>query len=111
MFGKFELFVGFWFFFLNVVGGDFSIVLSIFFMVIIIGDGKGMWVLMLDVIVVQCVEVILGKNYFDQFVLVFKVGDEFVVYDFMVEQFGVVYLFVDDLILNFFGIYDVSNIF
>lgn len=109
MLGKFEPLAGLWSFSPNAVGGDLSIVLSTFFTATITGDGKGTWALTPDATVAQRAEAILGKNYFDQFALVFKAGDEFAVYDFTAEQFGVAHPSADDPILNFFGTYDVSN--
>ena len=108
MLGKFEpLFEGGPFVFSpNAVGGDSSIVLSTFFSATITGAGVGTWAFTPDATVAQRASAMLGKNYFDQFALVFKAGDEFAVYDFTAAQFGVAHPSAEEPILNFFGTYD-----
>ena len=52
---------------------------------------------------------LLGKNYFDQFAIVFKAGNGFAVYDFTAAQFGVTHPSADEPIFQFFGTYDTSD--
>lgn len=106
MLGKFEPVRGNWIFSPNAVSGDTSIVLSTFFSATMTSAGVGTWAFTPDATVAQRASALLGKNYFDQFALVFKAGDEFAVYDFTAEQFGVAHPSADDPILNFFGTYD-----
>lgn len=98
-----------WQFFPNAVGGITDIVLANFFSVTFDSAGKGTWAFTPDSEVAKRAFDILGKNYFDQFVLVFKAGDGFAAYDFTAEQFGVAHPSADDPVFQFFGSYDVSN--
>jgi len=110
MLGKYELVNGKWVFSPKAVGGDTSIVLSSFFSVSFTsGTYAGNWAFTPDATVAQRAESILGKNYFDQFALVFKAGSEFAAYDFTAEQFGVPHPSADDPIYNFYGTFNTGN--
>lgn len=91
------------------IGGDTTIVLSSFFSVTLTGKGVGTWSFTPDATVAERASALLGKNYFDQFVLVFKLANEFVAYDFIAEQFGVTHPSADDPIFTFTGTFDLSN--
>jgi len=91
------------------VGGDSSIVLSSFFTATVDSAGKGTWALTPDATVAQRTSAVLGKNYFDQFALVFKAANSFAVYDFTAAQFGVAHPSVDVPIMNWSGTYDVTG--
>ncbi|WP_305072607.1 PEP-CTERM sorting domain-containing protein [Propionivibrio sp.] len=89
--------------------GDLSIVLSNFFTLTMNADGySGTWAFTPDAEVAKRAEPILGKNYFDQFMLVFKSGNAWAAYDFTAEQFGLLDPSADDPIYNFFGTWDTS---
>lgn len=109
MLGKFEQTNGKWGFTANAVGGYTDIVLSSFFTATVTGAGKGTWAFTPDSTVAQRTSTILGRNYFDQFALVFKAGNAFSVYDFTPEQFGMSAPEVDDPVMNWSGTYDVSG--
>lgn len=91
------------------IGGDASIVLASFFSVTLTGAGKGIWSFTPDATVAARALEELGKNYFDQFALVFKQSTQFAAYDFTAAQFGIAQPSADDPIFNFGGTFDVSN--
>lgn len=91
------------------IGGDASIVLSSFFTVTSTGAGTGTWAFTPDAEVAQRAFDVLGKNYFDQFVLIFKAGPNFAVYDFKSHQFGIENPSAEEPIYTFAGTYDLSN--
>lgn len=91
------------------VGGDTSIVLASFFTVTSNGDGTGTWAFTPDAAVASRTEALFGKNYFDQFALVFKQAREFAAYDFTAAQFGVAHPSVDVPIFHFGGTFDISK--
>lgn len=110
MLGKYELVSGKWVFSPNAVGGDTSIVLSSFFSVnFTSGTYAGNWAFTPDATVAERAESILGKNYFDQFALVMKAGNEFAAYDFTSEQFGVAHPSAVDPIYNFYGTFNTGD--
>lgn len=110
MLGKFEQQAnGVWGFTANTVGGRSDIVLSSFFNATITGAGTGTWSFTPDATVAQRTSTLLGRNYFDQFALVFKAADAFSIYDFTPEQFGMAAPEVDDPVMNWSGTYDVSD--
>jgi len=89
--------------------GDLNIVLSSFFTLTMNADGySGTWAFTPDAEVAKRAESILGKNYFDQFVLVFKSGSAWAAYDFTAAQFGLTDPSADDPIYNFYGTWDTS---
>lgn len=98
-----------WAFVPNTIGGHSDIVTSSFFTATISSAGKGTWAFTPDATVAQRTSTILGRNYFDQFALVFKAGDSFSVYDFTPDLFGMLPPDVDDPVMNWFGTYDVSG--
>lgn len=91
------------------IGGDSSIVLSSFFTVTTTGQGKGTWSFTPDAAVASRASAVLGDNYFDQFALVFKLANAFVVYDFTGAQFGVTDPSASDPIFTFSGTFDISD--
>lgn len=93
----------------SAVGGDTSIVLSSFFTATVDSAGKGSWALTPDANVAQRASTVLGKNYFDQFALVFKSANAFAVYDFTAEQFGVTHPTAATPVMNWAGTYDVTG--
>lgn len=98
-----------WAFVPNTIGGHSDIVTSSFFTATISTAGKGTWAFTPDATVAQRTSTILGRNYFDQFALVFKAGDSFSVYDFTPDLFHMPPPDVDDPVMNWFGTYDVSG--
>lgn len=91
------------------IGGDDNIVWASFFSITVDGAGIGTWAFTPDPEVAQRAESLLGKNYFDQFALIFKSGNAFAVYNFTAEQFGVSSPSADDHIFHFFGTYDTTG--
>lgn len=91
------------------IGGDLSIVLSSFFTVTMTGAGTGTWSFAPDAEVAARAAAVLGKNYFDQFALIFKQSTQFAAYDFTAEQFGVTHPSADDPVFAFGGTFDVSK--
>ena len=92
------------------VGGDASIVLSSFFSLTFSTGHSGTWSFTPDAEVAKRAEALLGKNYFDQFMLVFKSGDAWAAYDFTGEQFGLLNPSSSDPIYQFFGTWDTSGV-
>lgn len=111
MLGKFEQQTknGPWAFSPSTVGGSSAIVLGSFFTATVTGAGTGTWAFSPDATVAQRTSTLLGRNYFDQFALVFKAADSFSVYDFTPAQFGMEAPEVDDPVMNWSGTYDVSG--
>lgn len=109
MLGKFEQNNGSWGFTPSTVGGSSAIVLSSFFTATITGAGTGTWSFTPDATVAQRTSSLLGRNYFDQFALVFKAGNAFSVYDFTPAEFGMDAPSVNDPVMNWSGTYDVSD--
>lgn len=110
MLGKFEQGNnGSWGFTPSTVGGSSAIVLSSFFTATITGQGTGTWSFTPDATVAQRTSSLLGRNYFDQFALVFKAGNAFSVYDFTPAEFGMTAPKVTDPVMNWSGTYDVSD--
>ena len=111
MLGKFEQQTtnGPWAFSPSTVGGSSAIVLSSFFTASITGQGTGTWSFTPDATVAQRTSTLLGRNYFDQFALVFKASDSFSVYDFTPALFGMNAPSVTDPVMNWSGTYDVSD--
>ena len=83
--------------------------LSSFFSITVTGAGTGTWALTPDATVAQRAFSVLGKNYFDQFAIVFKAGNAFAIYDFTAGQFGVTHPSADEPVFNFFGTFDTSG--
>ncbi|MBS0347667.1 MAG: PEP-CTERM sorting domain-containing protein [Proteobacteria bacterium] len=98
-----------WAFVPNTIDGHSDIVTSSFFTATISTSGKGTWAFTPDATVAQRTSTILGRNYFDQFALVFKAGESFSVYDFTPDLFNMAPPDVDDPVMNWFGTYDVSG--
>lgn len=94
----------------SAVGGDSSIVLSSFFSLTFSTGHSGTWAFTPDAEVAKRAEALLGKNYFDQFMLVLKSGNAWVAYDFTGEQFGLGTPSSSDPIYQFFGTWDTSSV-
>lgn len=93
----------------SAVGGQTGIVLSSFFTATVDSAGKGTWALTPDATVAQRTSTVLGKNYFDQFALVFKAANAFAVYDFTASQFGVTHPSATTPVMNWEGTYDLTG--
>ncbi|ANQ86703.1 hypothetical protein dqs_3686 [Azoarcus olearius] len=91
------------------IGGDDSIVWASFFTVKSNGDGTGTWAFTPDPDVAKRAFDILGKNYFDQFALIFKQSTAFAAYDFTAAQFGIEHPTADMTPLHFGGTFDISK--
>ena len=91
------------------IGNLTNVVLATFFSLTMTSDHSGTWSFTPDAEVAKRAESILGKNYFDQFMIVFKSGDAWAAYDFTGAQFGLDNPSADDPIYNFFGTWDTSG--
>lgn len=91
------------------INGTTSIVLSSFFTATVTEQGIGTWSFTPDATVAQRTSSLLGRNYFDQFALVFKAGNGFSVYDFTPAAFGMNAPQITDPVMNWYGTYDVSD--
>lgn len=118
MLGKFEqnATTNVWGFTPNAIGGNSTLVLSSFFTATVDAAGKGTWSFTPDAQAGTRASQagVLGKNWFDQFALVFKAGDDFAAYDFTYDRFIATGLIsgiplATDPMLNWSGTYDVSN--
>ena len=94
----------------SAVGGDNTIVLSSFFSLTFTTGHSGTWSFTPDAEVAKRAEPLLGKNYFDQFMLVFKSGNAWAAYDFTGAQFGLFNPSASDPIYQFFGTWDTSDV-
>jgi len=93
----------------SAIGGDSSIVLRSFFSVTQTGAGTGTWAFTPDATAARRAATAIGNNWFDQFALVFKAGDNLAVYDFTPDLFGAKSPLASDPIMNWFGTYDLSD--
>lgn len=91
------------------IGGNSGIVRSSFFSATETSAGQGTWAFTPDAAAAARAATALGNNWFDQFALVFKAGNELAVYDFTPALFGAASPLSTDPIMNWFGSYDVSK--
>lgn len=97
-----------WGFNLSPIGGITGIVNPDIFSVTFASDHSGSWAFTPDATIAQRAAPLLGKNYFDQFALVFKSADAFAAYDFTAADLGIP-ADATKPIYNFAGTWDTSN--
>lgn len=99
---------GKWSFQLSSIGGVNGILNPNIFSIDFTTDHSGKWALTPDAMIAQRAAPLLGKNYFDQFALVFKSGSAFAAYDFTALDLGIP-ADATKPIYDFSGTWDMSN--